>query len=137
MKKPLYQHIATKITALQNCRSAGNEEWAYRHAQALRYIDTDLLPSGSGIDAGCSIDTEASKPQRLVIKFSYHHMDGHGFYNGWTDHKAIITPSLQFGYNLKITGRDINQLKDYLHEVFSTVLDHEVSESQLHVEVAS
>ena len=75
-------------------------------------------PSGSGIDSGTTLDRDKSTPQRLVFTFGYHHMNDAGYYDGWTEHKAIVTPCILFGIRLRITGRDRNQVKDYLHDVF-------------------
>jgi hypothetical protein len=80
------------------------------------------LPSGSGVDRGCKIDLDDSGPEKIVITFGFHHMDEHGSYDGWTDHKAIITPSLHFGFNLRITGKDRNGIKEYLSDLFHRVL---------------
>lgn len=79
----------------------------------------DLLPSGSGIDAGTKVDIARSKPNRIVLTFGYHHMDENGYYDGWTEHKAIITPCFDgWGIDVRITGRNRNGILDYLHDVF-------------------
>ena len=90
-------------------------EWSGKRDDMLARI-VDMLPHGSGIDS--KLDIDDSKPQRIIVRFSFHHMDENGYYDGWTDHSAIITPCLVNGYSLKITGRDRNQIKDYLHETF-------------------
>jgi hypothetical protein len=79
-------------------------------------------PSGSGIDNGTILD-DTSKPDKLVFSFGFHHMNEAGYYDGWTEHKAIVTPSLCDSFNLRITGRDRNQIKDYLYDVFSQWLE--------------
>jgi hypothetical protein len=84
------------------------------------------MPSGSGVDIGTKLDLGESTSDKLVFSASFHHMDEHGGYDGWTDHKIIVTPSLQFGFNLKITGRDRNQIKDYLSDIFHTALTSHV-----------
>lgn len=84
----------------------------------------DLLPSGSGIDNGMTFEWTKSKPNKLVFKFSWHHMDEHGGYDGWTDHTLTITPCFVFGFVMKITGRDKNQIKAYLYELFGQVFWH-------------
>jgi hypothetical protein len=87
----------------------------------------ELLPSGSGIDSGVQFDWN-STPEKLVFNFSYHHMNEVGYYEGWTEHKLIITPCLQHGYKLKITGRDRNGIIDYLYDTFSEVFFFDISE---------
>lgn len=82
-------------------------------------------PSGSGIDAGTKLDDSSTK-DKLVFAFGYHHMDEHGYYDGWTEHTAVVKPSMCFGYDLRITGRDRNGIKEYLASVF----DHWLNEEQ-------
>lgn len=75
-----------------------------------------LLPSGSGIDSGTVIG-QVSTAQKLVLEFGFHHMV-HGYYDGWTYHKAVVQPCLMFGLDLRVTGPNRNQIKDYLHETY-------------------
>jgi len=49
-------------------------------------------------------------------------MDENGYYCGWSDHSIIITPSLAFGFDLRITGRNVRDIKDYMAEVFEFML---------------
>ena len=123
MKRKLYQAIASKLTAMANC---GNIEWLERHEAAATAL-AEHLPSGSGFDRGSFIDFEASKPNKLVIITSYHHMEN-GFYVGWTEHKIIVTPSLANGFDIRVTGRDRNGIKDYIGEVFHSALAAEVDD---------
>ena len=81
-----------------------------------------LLPSGSGIDSGCKIDVEKSSSDKVVINFSWHHLDENGYYDGWTDHKLIVKPKLSGDFDLTITGRDKGYIKDYLYDLFDTEL---------------
>ncbi len=120
MTTKLYQQIARTIEARLNCIKSGND-WQLRHEETLEAFN-DLLPSGSGIDSGTKIDIDASKPDKLVFNFSYHHMNDGGMYDGWTDHQLIVTPSLSFGFACRITGPNRNDVKDYLHEVYSSAM---------------
>jgi len=52
-------------------------------------------------------------------------MDGMGGYDGWTEHKITVRPSLQFGFNMKISGRDRNGAKEYLYQVYEEWLNSE------------
>lgn len=88
----------------------------------------DLLPHGSGIDAGVKFDSDNSKPDRLIFTFGFHHMDENGYYDGWTYHALIVTPCLQDGYKLRITGRDRNEIKDYLYSLFYELFTFDASE---------
>lgn len=131
-KEPVFRVIARKLEYLQQART---DQERVNHAtymddanNDLDYIEREALPSGSGIDSGTRIDRDQSKPNRIVLDFSFHHMDEHGYYDGWTQHRAIVTPSLtaHSGFELRITGRDRNQLKDYLHDVFDTALNETI-----------
>ena len=82
-------------------------------------------PSGSGIDCGTQL-AAVSTPNKLLLKLSFHHMDDHGSYCGWTDHYVRVTPDLEFCFKLTISGKNKRDVKEYLHEVFHHWLDEEV-----------
>ncbi|MCB1865144.1 MAG: hypothetical protein KDG50_06910 [Chromatiales bacterium] len=125
MKKKLYRAIASRIAAQANCLERGNSEWHAKHGAVIAELIRDHSPSGSGFDAGTQLDNK-STPERLVFKTSFHHMNDGGYYDGWTEHSVIVTPSLVFGFNLRITGRDRNAIKDYIADCFNTALRKEV-----------
>lgn len=77
--------------------------------------------------AAITLNDEESKKDRIVFDFSFHHMDENGYYDGWTEYKLVITPSLTDGFDYKITGRDRNRIKEYLYDVFSDVFYYDVS----------
>lgn len=124
MKTPLYRRIASRIDARRRCLDTGNGEWIKRHSEALRALEKHL-PSGSGIDSGTTIDLDESHGEKIVLHTSFHHMNDQGMYDGWTEHTVTITPSLMFGIIVKIGGRDRNDIKDYLAEVFQDCLTEE------------
>jgi hypothetical protein len=72
---------------------------------------------------------DASIPEKLVFIVEYHHMAESGMYDGWTSHRIIVTPSLARGFSLKITGKDRNQIKEYLADVYHNWLDTEIQEN--------
>jgi hypothetical protein len=53
-------------------------------------------------------------------------MNDGGYYDGWTEHTVILTASLTSGFDIKITGRDKNSIKDHLYETFSLALQKEI-----------
>ena len=127
MNNKLYATFASLIAARLNCVTAHNDEWFEKHSERIAEL-LEHMPSGSGIDSGTKINLNASSPEKLVFDTAYHHMNDAGMYDGWTEHTVIVTPSLAFGFNLRITGRDRNGIKEYLHEVYSLALTQETPE---------
>jgi hypothetical protein len=120
----LYQRLANKISAIRNCEASGNSEWLDRHEDELQTLVKEHLPSGAGFDAGTTLDYDLqSTPERLVFQTSFHHMSEHGYYIKWTEHSVIVTPSLQHGINIRVTGRDYRDIKEYIAECFHTALN--------------
>jgi hypothetical protein len=119
---PLYSAIASLLATIERCKANNNHEWLDRHQDRLDAMLKQHLPSGSGIDRGSKLLTHECKSNKLVFSADFHHMDEHGGYDGWSYHQVIVTPSLEFGAVIKITGRDRNQIKDYLHDVFNHVM---------------
>lgn len=116
----LYHHIAQQVHRLYS-----------DHVDHARDAEENLvklekfLPTGSGFDSGTRIDID-SKVNKVSMFTSFHHMDQSGGYDGWTEHRVIMTPSLIYCFNLKITGRDRNLIKDYIYEQFEYLLSREV-----------
>lgn len=54
-------------------------------------------------------------------------MNENGFYDGWTEHTITVRADLAHGFKISISGRNRNEIKDYLHEVFSDCLETEIS----------
>lgn len=102
------------------------QEWIDKAQDELNSIMRNA-PSGSGIDAGTKLCEDRCTDQRLVFECGYHHMNEGGYYDGWTEHKVIITASLSMEFDLRITGRNRNQIKEYLGDVYHTWLNEEIS----------
>jgi hypothetical protein len=120
----VYQKLATAIDAYHRCVKEGNELWEEKHKETIDAI-MDTAPSGSGIDHGTTLDLDASTANKLVFTFGYHHMDEMGGYDGWTEHALRAYPSFVCGVELTISGRDRNDIKDYLYEVYQGWLSEE------------
>ena len=58
-------------------------------------------------------------------------MDAGGGYDGWTEHSVIVTPDLATGFDLKVTGRDKRDIKEYLGELFYAALCEEIGDDVL------
>ena len=129
MKKKIYQVIAGKVSARLNCIATGNTEWEDKHTSAIYQLALNYLPQGSGFDNGVNIDLEKSTGEKLYLTTSYHFMNEHGYYDGWEDYKIIVTPSLQHDYYIRIVGKNRDDIKDYIDQLFSLALDELVLQS--------
>ena len=113
----LYKAVASRLDGYQRSKVGNKPEWSREHEVILNQL-LDRLPSGAGWDCGVKLDLDASNPEKLVFYGSFHHMDDKGYYDGWTDHTIIVKPSLFTEITLKVTGRNRNGIKDYLHQMF-------------------
>lgn len=120
MEHSIIETIASTLDALTRCPVG--HEWHDRHHARLTEIEKNYLPSGSGIDCGTKIDRARSTASRIVFTTEFHHMNNVGMYDGWTEHAIIARPSFIGGFDLRVTGRDRNEIKDYLADVFDTAL---------------
>lgn len=123
-ERPLYREIASLLKAIENCKRSGNSEWFEKHHERLRGL-LEMLPSGSGIDRGTRLEESACKPGKLVFTLGFHHMNDVGMYDGWTEHVLTVTPSFD-GIDLHISGRNRNDIKEYLYETYHYALTQEV-----------
>lgn len=128
----VYEYIAQELGRYARVKAAEKTPGGHQFQVKSDDIDKELcewvrknMPRGSGIDCGTELDMDRSNPNKLVFIVSYHHMDEHGGYDGWTEHKIIVVPDLAFQFNLGITGRNRNDIKDYLHSVYAAALNEE------------
>jgi len=126
MNNKLYKHFSGTLQAYQNCIKTGNKIWEDRHEEKLNQLVKNEMPSGSGIDCGMELDFEKSNPNKLVFNFSYHFMDENGMYDGWIDYKLVVIPDLYNDFYLNIIGRNKQEIKDYLYEIFDYALRQEI-----------
>ena len=132
MARYLYSELAGLIDARRNRLAvrdgftdgdgANAAVWVDRHEDTIESLVKDFMPSGSGFDSGTKLDLDASHADKLVFTTSYHHMNEAGYYDGWTEHTVTVTPSLQHRYNLRISGRNRNDIKDYMRQTFDQAL---------------
>ncbi len=125
-KIPVYKFIAQTLSRVQNIAKGGDAKradgifndlglWVKRHG-----------PSGSGIDMGTAL-SEMSDPGRIVLGTHFHHMDEHGGYDGWTEHKVTVKASMLFGIDITVGGRNRNDIKELLHQTYHHWLTSEVA----------
>lgn len=130
--RPLYQQFATSFTAYQNCIKDENNDSPWEHIWECVINDMTRyhMPRGSGFDGGVDLSLRESKEDKLVFYTSYHHMDEHGSYDGWSDWRVTVTPSLQFGYKIRavvINGRRVKSWdRDYIVECLDLSLSEMV-----------
>lgn len=93
-----------------------DDKWAEIMEEKI-YAIMKGAPSGSGIDCGTKFILEKSGREKLVFASDYHHMNEGGYYDGWTSHLVIVTYNL-FGLNIRVTGRNRNDIKDYLSDLY-------------------
>jgi hypothetical protein len=125
--RTVLQHIASSVARL-NCIPSSKTTWENRHEAMIEYLVKNHLPSGSGFDSGTQIDLDKSTGDKLLVSTSFHHMNEGGHYDGWTEHVITVTPAFD-GFNLRIGGRDRNDIKDYIgdsfHHDLSTTIPHD------------
>lgn len=128
MKRRIYQEISSRLQARLNCEKSNNMEWLEKHQTAIDDICKNHLPHGSGFNQGTTLFYLESKPEKLVFIAPFHHMNENGFYDGWSNLKIVITPSLQYNFNIKITGimRKYKDDIDYFVECFDYALNKEI-----------
>jgi hypothetical protein len=119
--KPIYLIIANAVQARANCITSGNKEWQAKHEETIENIIKEQLPSGGGFDNGTQIDLNRSNGERLVFTTAYHHMNDGGYYDGWTEHAITVTPNFS-NIRIKVSGRNRNDIKDYIAEMFHNAL---------------
>jgi hypothetical protein len=120
-KKPLYMVLARTIAWQPPVES----EYVTRKDERLNEL-LDMLPSGGGWDLGTSL-AEGSGPEKIMLYGEWHHIND-GMYDGWTEHTIVVTPSLQYGFKLRITGVNRNDIKDVIADEFHEVLSMPVWE---------
>ena len=124
MQSTVISTLSAAIEARKNCQQSGNTEWLDRWNERIEQL-VQMLPHGSGIDSGTKIDLDKSHADKLVLYTAFHHMNNGGFYDGWTEHTVTVTPGFR-SLNLRISGRDRNQIKDYLYETYNYALTRAV-----------
>jgi hypothetical protein len=131
---PLYQWLALQLegwSKVQKPTPEGKVSWSDMYERRIREALSNAFPSGSGFDAGTQlipaehINKAGKWNGKLTFIVSYHHlMDG--FYAGWTYHKVTVRSDLTQGFSLTVSGRNRNQIKSYIAEIFTEILNQDV-----------
>ena len=79
----------------------------------------ELLPNGNLIrrEGGTMILLKSTET-KIVIDTAYWHYET----SRWTEHQVVITPNFEGGINIRITGKNEDNIKEYLHEIFREAL---------------
>ena len=132
---PLYQWFAKTVQHHANCHVGTiNQKWADITERRIEEAVKNGFPSGSGFDCGTKFNLKDHFDEKGQVKpylkfvVDFHHMNGDGFYTGWTSHTVTVRPDLANGFSLSVSGRNHDGIKDYIGEVFYTLLGDEVTE---------
>lgn len=105
--------------ARQRCIARGQAQWADRWASRVKHL-MESAPRGAGFDSGTTLDIDSIRAGKVVFKTAFHHMGDNGM-SRWTDHTVTVTAEFG-GINVCVGGRNYNDIKDYIGEVFRTWL---------------
>ena len=120
-----YVAVASAIAAGNHCNERGLLVLADEWYDYIYHIVKAHAPSGAGFDNGTHLNEDktqigGNKPQRLVFNTSFHHMNEHGMYTHWTHHEVWVYPWFD-GFNVRITGRDDNSIKELIADTFHLI----------------
>jgi hypothetical protein len=120
------KYIASTLARIHNLTVRADLGRASEARGALERWVGEHGPSGSGVDRGTVLHfDERSKVSSFKLAADFHHMDAHGAYDGWTCHNVIVTPGWE-SVDVRVTGRDRNQIKDHLGEMYHQWLNSEI-----------
>jgi hypothetical protein len=119
--------LAKTILARKHCLETGNREWFENWDSRISDI-LETAPSGSGFDSGTQLAIDESGHDKLTFYTAFHHMDEYGGYDGWTDHKVVVKADLVSDCIVRVSGRDRNEIKDYIAETFHYWLSEDIDE---------
>ena len=122
--KTLAAWIAETADWAERAQNNANAQWGDIAQDRLAQL-VDLLPSGSGIDNGTKL--ESADASKIVLTAGFHHMNDGGYYDGWTEHRITIRPRFD-GIDVTVSGRNRNDIKEYLGELYHAALSELVCE---------
>lgn len=128
-KRPvtIAEALSRAIVSGRNAEASGNTVWVGKWRKRIADI-MDGAPYGSGFDNGTPLgNSHKQSDRRLTFVTSFHHMSEHGFYTEWTEHLVTIEATFN-GLGVKVSGRNRNDIKDYIAEVFGIWLSADAPE---------
>lgn len=115
----LYRALASLCSRYHNCAGSAMAEHCIE--EALRLVKNHM-PYGSGFDSGVELLYAGCDSHRLQFRTSFHHMDEHGSYDGWTEHIVTVFPTFN-GIDLRVVGEDRDGILDYIADAFHLALN--------------
>ena len=112
--------LAAALVAAHAWRKTVTPQYADECDKRIAALESSL-PSGSGINSGTTV--EYAGPNKIVLSCGFHHIDEHGFYDGWTYHKIIVKPTFNGHLHVRVTGRDRNLIKEHLADIYREALE--------------
>jgi len=113
--------VAQELSSILNALTRCTDDHTHAYYSTLQWMEEQFYPSGGGFDDGTTLDCNRSTAEKLVFDTSFHHMNKYGFYDGWTYHTVIVRPQF-VGFKITISGRDRNDIKDDIFELFDLAL---------------
>lgn len=101
-----------------------------RDQRIVRNVELlESRPHGGGFDRGTTLLTASDT--KLCFETWFHHMDEFGVYDGWTQHYVTVKPTFSGYFDIKVTGSNRNNIRDYVAEVFAEWLDGDAEETTM------
>ena len=123
--KTIAAWIAETSEWAERAENNPNAQWGDIARTRLDHL-VNMLPSGSGIDSGTKLVSASAT--KIVLECSFHHMNETGYYDGWTEHRITVRPTFD-SLDIHISGRNRNDIKEYLHEVYALALAEKIVET--------
>jgi len=121
----VYQELAAAADAYQRGVERDNKEWIRNWEKRGEELTKQYMLSGGGFNTPV-FDIDASNANLLVFETGYHHMNDGGYYTHWTEHIVRVKGSLAFAFDMTISGRNDNDIKEYIFETFQIALEEQV-----------
>ena len=127
----VYQQLARLVTAYHQVKP----DYKNGFLERIELLLYGYFPHWSRFYTGTSINLDESQTDKIVLETEYHHMDGNGFYAGWSGWKLIITPSLAYGFDLDIEltyddtdnmltdSFEVDHMMEYVYQTFDFPLN--------------
>lgn len=95
----------------------------------VRFYASEFLPHGSGIDNGCVVDIKKSSLSKIILSVDWHHMDEHGYYDGWSTYTVTIAATFGDMHHIKVTGgRKDETVKNCIVQALDMAFANDVTE---------